>query len=78
MPQLSLLLAAFKICAAVILAVLPLKLTAIFWQTTVGAVASLTVTTAVQVAVLPCPSLAVSVTVFAPKLLQVKTLGDKD
>jgi hypothetical protein len=52
------------------------KLTEIFWQTAVGAVASLTVTTAVQVAVLPWPSLAVSVTVFAPWLLQLNVLGD--
>ena len=42
----------------------------------VGGVASATVTVALQVLVLPCPSFTVSVTVFMPMLLQVKVLGE--
>ena len=41
-------------------------------QTTVGNVLSATVTVALQVPVLPCPSVAESVTVLAPTWLQLK------
>ena len=63
---------------AVMVALFPLKFTVMFWQRAVGGVTSRTVTTAVQVAVLPLPSLAVKVTTFAPRFEQVKPLGDTD
>ena len=59
------------------LALLPLKLTVMFWQSAVGGVTSRTVTVAVQVAVFPWPSFTVNVTVFAPKLAQVKLVADR-
>src|SRR5262249_54464451 len=54
------------------------RLTETFWQIMVGAMRSTTVTVAVQEAVLPWPSLTVSVTTFAPKLPQEKELGATD
>src|SRR5207244_3612358 len=42
------------------------------WQTATGATGSITVTVAVQVWVFPWLSVAVSVTIFAPTLLQSK------
>ena len=65
-----------NICAGVTLTVpAAFRLAVTCWQTTVGAIASTTVTVAEQVAVLPLPSLAVKVTVFAPILAQVNALG---
>ena len=75
-PQLS--VEPLLVCDAVILALPPLKLTVMFWQSAVGGVTSRTVTVAVQVAVLPLPSFTVNVTVFAPRFEQVKLLGDTD
>lgn len=46
-----------------------------FLQDAVGAPLFNTVTTAVQLAVLPAPSVAVKVTVFGPRLAQVKVFG---
>ena len=74
-PQLS--VEPLLICDAVMLALLPLKLTVMFWQSAVGGVTSRTVTVAVQVAVFPWPSFTVNVTVFAPKLAHVKLVADK-
>ena len=54
------------------------KVTVAFLHTTVGAVLSTTVTVAEQVLVLPLPSLAVSVTLFVPMLLQVNVFGITD
>jgi tetrahydromethanopterin S-methyltransferase subunit E len=52
-PQLSLEAAAFMICEGVMETEFPLKLTEIFWQTTVGTVLSETVTNAVHEAEFP-------------------------
>jgi hypothetical protein len=52
-----------------------LRFTLAFLQVTLGGVTSDTVTVAVQVAVLPLPSLAVKVTVFKPVFAQVKLFG---
>src|SRR3989442_999476 len=51
------------------------RFTSMLCVRTVGGAASCTVTVAVQVPMLPWPSLAVSVTVFGPMLAQVKELG---
>ena len=48
---------------------------AALWQMAVGAMASTTVTVALQVAVLPALSVTVSVTGLAPRLAQVKLAG---
>ena len=65
-------------CEAVMVALLPLKFTVMFWQRAVGGVLSRTVTVAVQVAVLPLPSATVNVTVLGPKCAQVKLLWETD
>src|SRR5260370_1260870 len=49
--------------------------TVMFLQAATGWVSSTTVTVVPQVALLPWPSLTVSVTVLAPTLAQVKELG---
>ncbi len=46
-----------------------------FWQIALGAILSTTVTVAVQLSVLPLASPTVKVTVFAPRLEQLKLLG---
>jgi len=53
----------------------PFNATVTFWQTAVGAVTSCTVTVAVQVLVLPEPSVAVNVTALAPTLAHPKDEG---
>jgi len=64
--------------SAVMILALPelFTLTVTSLQVTVGGRLSCTVTVAVQVAVLPLPSLVVSVTVFGPRLVQVKASGE--
>ena len=47
-------------------------------QNTEGAILSSTVTVAEQVALLPAASVTVKMTVFEPKLLQLKAVLDKD
>lgn len=77
MPQLSVPL--WKTLPGVILTFpAGLRLAVKFWQTTVGARLSETVTVAEQVAVLPLPSFTVSVTVFTPRLAQVNAAGVTD
>ena len=64
--------------AAAVVEALPLvsKMTVTFWQVATGATLSFTVTTAVQVAVLPAPSVTVSVTLLVPTFAQVNKLGE--
>jgi hypothetical protein len=50
------------------------KFTVTAWQLIIGANVSSTVTVVVQVLVNPCASVAVSVTVFAPKSEQLKVV----
>jgi hypothetical protein len=64
------------ICAAVMVAdPEAFNVAVIFWQIAVGGVTSFTVTVAVQEEVFPFTSTAVSVTVFAPILEQLKEEG---
>ena len=57
-----------------------LSATVIFWQIAVGGVTSATITTALQVDEFPFTSVTVSVTLFAPRFVQLKEEGvtDKD
>ena len=75
-PQLS--VEPLLICEAMMLALLPLKFTVMFWQRAIGGVTSRTVTVAVQVAVFPLPSLTVNVTVLDPRFEQVNALWETD
>jgi hypothetical protein len=54
------------------------KVTVALEQTTTGGVMSNTSTLAVQLELLPLPSVMVKVTVLAPRLAQVKLLGETD
>jgi hypothetical protein len=74
MPQLSEEL--LSISAAASVAVRPMGIcSATGLQSAVGASWSATITIAVHEVVFPCPSLAVNVTVLAPRLAQVNELG---
>ena len=55
-----------------------LSATEVFWQATTGGKTSVTATVAAQVAVLPCESAAVRVTVLLPTLAQVNNAGCTD
>jgi hypothetical protein len=73
-PQLSLLL--LSTSAAVMLALpMPSSQIEMLWQAAVGSVESTTVTVLVQVEALLLPSVAVSVTVLGPRLVQLKLVG---
>ena len=64
-----------SICAAVIVALFPTNATVIFLHIAAGGVLSTTVTEAVHEEELPAASVTVNVTVFAPRLVQLKEDG---